>query len=375
MKSALVISFSDLANDPRVQRQLDALSKSYKVHAAGGSDPRVPNVAYLPLPIVRRSLLERVYDAGRLKLGLYDACYWSSPTVRHCLARLQGVAVDLIIANELNTLPIALRLKGKSKVIFDAHEYAPRELEDRFLWRFFLEDYIDYLCRTYLTKADAKITVCEGIADEYRKVYGVSPLVLTNAPPYYEAARSETRPDIIRMIHHGGAIPSRKIENMISLMDDLDDRFALDMILVPGSATYIEKLKFKARHNPRIRFLAPLPMRELVRFSSSYDVGLFLLEPTNFNYRYSLPNKLFEFIQARLAVAIGPSPEMAKIVQRYDCGIVADDFSPKTLARSLSALDATKIDYYKNQSDKVAKLLSAEQNEKKLLGLAEQLLH
>ncbi|HET6889903.1 MAG TPA: hypothetical protein VFH31_02275, partial [Pyrinomonadaceae bacterium] len=71
MKSVLVISFSDLANDPRVQRQLVALSKSYTVYAAGGSDPSVPNVAYLPLPIVRRSLLEKVYDAGRLKLGLY----------------------------------------------------------------------------------------------------------------------------------------------------------------------------------------------------------------------------------------------------------------------------------------------------------------
>jgi hypothetical protein len=115
-------------------------------------------------------------------------------------------------------------------------------------------------------------------------------------------------------------------------------------------------------------------MPELSRFLNQYDIGVYLLEPVNFNFLHSLPNKFFEFIQARLAVAIGPSPEMARLVREYDLGVVADDFSPQALAQCLLGLDLKRIEYYKSQSHKVAHLLSAEQNKKILLDLVERVL-
>ena len=57
-------------------------------------------------------------------------------------------------------------------------------------------------------------------------------------------------------------------------------------------------------------------MHEIVDTIAEYDIGLFILSPINFNYYHALPNKLFEFIQARLAIAVSPSPEMARIVHR-----------------------------------------------------------
>lgn len=85
--------------------------------------------------------------------------------------------------------------------------------------------------------------------------------------------------------------------------------------------------------------LEPVPMHRIVSFASTYDIGVFLLPPTNFNYRNALPNKLFEFIQARLAVAIGPSPQMAAVVREWNCGIVSDDFTPASLGENLQRLD------------------------------------
>ena len=79
-------------------------------------------------------------------------------------------------------------------------------------------------------------------------------------------------------------------------------------------------------------------MHRIVDTIAQYDIGLFLLSPANFNYYHALPNKLFEFVQARLAVAIGPSPEMARIVNDHDLGIVAPDFEPTTMAAHLNAL-------------------------------------
>ena len=54
--------------------------------------------------------------------------------------------------------------------------------------------------------------------------------------------------------------------------------------------------------------------------------------------------------------------------------MVADDFSPKALANCLMQLDAQKLDYYKQQSHKIARMMSAEQNEEKILKLVDQVL-
>ena len=103
-------------------------------------------------------------------------------------------------------------------------------------------------------------------------------------------------------------------------------------------------------------------MRELASLANGYDIGLYLLPPTNFNHRYALPNKFFEFIQGRLAVAIGPSPEMAAIVRHYGCGVVAPTFEPESLAAELNALDAAAIAGFKHASHRAAAELCAERN-------------
>jgi glycosyltransferase involved in cell wall biosynthesis len=153
---------------------------------------------------------------------------------------------------------------------------------------------------------------------------------------------------------------------MIDLMGYLDERFSLDFVLVPGKPDYIEWIKHRASGKRNIRFLDAVPMDQLVTLSSHYDIGLFLLPPTNFNYRMALPNKFFEYIQARLAIAIGPSPEMARIVQEFGCGVVAEDFSPASLAHALNQLSSADIDRMKAGSDRAARAYTAETNAEKL---------
>jgi hypothetical protein len=222
------------------------------------------------------------------------------------------------------------------------------------------------------------MTVCPGIAEQYHQEMGMQPVVVTNAPNY-APLEPRLRPEHdarIRMIHHGAALPPRKIEHMITLMNYLDERFELDFLLVVPEHTrdYFQYLQEQARGNPRIRFLPVVPMQELVAVSHQYDIGLFLLQPTSFSYLHALPNKFFEFIQARLAVAIGPSPEMARIVQDHDLGVVSDDFSPQSLAQRLMHLDHAQINYYKQQSHKAARIFSAEQNTAIVQDLVEKVL-
>ena len=103
-------------------------------------------------------------------------------------------------------------------------------------------------------------------------------------------------------------------------------------------------------------------MVQICKHINAYDVGLFLLPPNNFNYRHALPNKFFEFIQAGLAVAIGPSPEMATLVERHGCGVVAESFEPQALARALQGLTTEKLMAFKDAAHRAADELSFERD-------------
>lgn len=373
-KRILVLWFSGLADDPRVNRQLRLLAGRFRVTAAGYADPRIPGVEFVPLPHAPRSIAGKILGAAYLKLGLFERYYWTSSGITGAFRALQEASFDLILANDLNTLPLACRLKSRHGILFDAHEYAPREYEDSFIWRFLFQRYNDDLCRRYLSAANGMLTVCQSIADEYRAHYGVEPAVLMNAPSYYDLAPRSTSTERIRMVHHGVVIPARKLELMIQVMDHLDERFHLDLFLVPNASRYFARLVSLAARHPRVRILPPVPMLELPRRLNEYDIGVYLLPHTTFNYQHVLPNKFFEFIQARLAVAIGPSPEMARLVRQYECGIVSDDFDPQSLARQLNALDAGRIDFHKQRSHLAARELCFEKNSEVLASMVDRLL-
>jgi hypothetical protein len=351
----LVLSPSNLATDPRVNRQLRLLQSDCRVTAAGFGDPQIDGVEFIPIRSERKTLFRRLQAALRLKARRYEDYYWHIGYVHEALAGLRDRRFDAIIANDADTWPLAHAIRGGARLLFDAHEYAPRQVEDRPYWRFFYRDYRTWLCREFLPRADAVVTVCDGIADEFARVFGVRrPLVIRNTPPYQSFSPGATDPGRVRMIHHGAASRSRRIEVMIDLMAHLDARFTLDLMLVGSDSSYLQFLRRRAAGDRRIRFRDPVPALRIIEETRAYDLGLFLLPPTNFNLRFALPNKFFEFIQARLGVAIGPSPEMARIVRTHACGVVADSFRPEALAAVLGEVTPAQLATWKENAHRAA---------------------
>ena len=87
-----------------------------------------------------------------------------------------------------------------------------------------------------------------------------------------------------------------------------------------------------------------------------------------------MPNKLFEFVQARLGVAIGPSPDMKNFVEQQGVGIVAEEFTPRSMASALNKLSTSDIIEFKQKSNKVSREFNASANKKKALDLIEKVL-
>jgi hypothetical protein len=135
----------------------------------------------------------------------------------------------------------------------------------------------------------------------------------------------------------------------------------LDLVLAPGDAAYIAELGARADAlGGAVRVLPPVPFDEIVPVLAAYDAGIFVCPPTTFNLLHALPNKLFEFVQARLAVVVGPSPEMARIVTEHGLGVVADGFTAEDTARALATLSSARVTEHKAASHRAAEALSAE---------------
>jgi hypothetical protein len=379
MKRILIIVFSDIQHDARVARQISFVKEAYQatLMAYGGKENDGYELIKINKPVLTTS--KKIVSAFLLLTRLYNVAASLMHSSKQAKKILGERKFDLVIANDIESLPWAFELQPTTPVLFDAHEYAPRHFEDKLSWRIFFQGFNTYLCKKYIPKVAAMTTVGKGLADEYEKNFTIRPIVITNANWYYDIQPSLVS-EKIRMIHHGGSTPSRKLELMIEMMKHLDNRFTLDlMLIVPPSASsktkgYINHLKSLANGSKQIRFLPAIKSSEIVPFINQYDIGIFLLPPVNFNYANTLPNKLFDFIQARLAIAIGPTPEMAEIVNQYDIGVVSEDFTAEKLAERLNAITAEKLSYFKQQSRKAAIELSADNNKKLLLTIVKKIL-
>lgn len=371
-KNILILGFSEIKRDQRILRQIHFLKDSYHLTVLGHG--AYEDVNFLSVRGNDKSLLSKGIGALQLLTRQYDTYYWQQPRVQDSLQKAASVPFDLIVANDIDTLPLALHLSKGKPVIFDAHEYFPSEFDNSFTWRLFYKKYKTALCHRHLKQTSQMMTVSQGIAEEYKKRFGVAPIVVTNACRRFDLQPRKTAEKGIEIVYHGGADPSRQVEQVINLMKLLDPRFTLHLILQPIAShpDYYKKMVAMAKQLPNIRLHEPVPVENIVPFIHQFDLGLHLLPPTSFNNQHALPNRFAEFIQARLAIAVGPSAEMGRIVKEAGCGVVSDDFSIAAMARKLNALTASAIDAFKQQTAILADSYCAEHNQHLVLDLVRQ---
>jgi glycosyltransferase involved in cell wall biosynthesis len=363
--ATLIICLTELHKDPRALRQINWLKDDYQIMTVGLSPSGVEGVNHLQYNSPPSTpVFGKIKRAARIFARDYERIYWNTEKTT-VFEKLKNNIFDLIIANDIEALPLAVKLKrDKTKLLFDAHEYSPLEFEESLRWRLLQKPLNEYICREYVGRADVTTTVCQTIAETYQQNFHKKFEIITNATDFVDLKPSPMKQDKIRLIYHGGVSIGRQTDKQIEMMRYLDERFELNLMLV-GQDSYIESLKKLAAPLKNVRFLSPVKTNEIAGFINQFDVGIYSLAPTNFNNKYALPNKLFEFIQGRLAICVAPSPEMARIVKEFDLGVVAEDFTPQAMAQALGNLSSEKITHFKAQSAKHAYELSAEKNREK----------
>lgn len=370
----LQIFSGSLGRDPRPTRFYSLLRSLGSVTVCAAppvADFETPE-EFFDLCQTSHSLSRRIRRAAGLLCHRYEQDIWTSRR-REIFECLKGRDFSAIICQEGLLVPLALAIRearanaGKPcPVILDAREYYPRQFEQKFLWRSVLGGINRYVCRKYFPQLDHIFTVSPGLAQGYKKEYGLHCDLLPSYPYYQQITPAPVHDGPLRCIHHGAASPGRKLEAMIEAFRMLEGVATLDIMLVPNNPAYYDSLRQRGKSATNIFFRDPVPMMEIVNYIKRYDMGIFLLPDNTFNHRHCLPNKFFEYIQARLGLVISPLPDMSAILRQHDLGVITEDFTPQALASAIRSLTPESIARFKSNAHSVAQSLCWEQNEEHL---------
>jgi glycosyltransferase involved in cell wall biosynthesis len=362
--SLLIISFSEISKDARVLKQVRGLLSDYRVTTCGFGDAPLDEIEHVRVDGPRPAVgLVRRYVMGALDglAVLTHNYHWTHsriPYVDMAKRRLRGRVFDVVLANDVDTLPVALTISNGSRVHADLHEFFPGIHDNSTVLGRRQSAYLTWLVNRYATRAASSTTVSWGIADAYRK-YGLKCEVVTNATPWVDQSPGEVGPTI-KLVHSGNAQPSRQLELAMTAAAQTSTDVTLDLFLMPNDLVYLSRLRDLADElGPRVRIMDPLPQSELVTALNRYDVGVHVLPPTSFNNANALPNKFFDYVQSRLGLVIGPSPEMRRLLDEYGCGAVTDDFTVDAIRMTFDELTVEAVTRWKYASDSAAEPLSA----------------
>jgi hypothetical protein len=352
----LILSFSPIVNDARVLKQVEEFRGDYDVVTCGyGEAPAgVARHVRIPDDVAHNVLHDRL-----IRAKLYRAQYWALWSVKWVKRNLPRGEFDVVLANDIEAVPLALHLRPRRGVHADLHEYTPLLHEDWQGWREKITPYHEYVCRRWVARASSWSTVSKGLAAEYERNFGFRPEIVTNAAPFVDGEPTPVG-EPVRLVHSGAALQDRHLDVLVDGVARSSANVTLDLYLTANQPAYVEQLReLAAATDGRVRVLDPVPYAQLAETLSGYDVGVHLLAPTNFNNRWALPNKVFDYVQARLGLIVGPTAEIAEMVVSHDLGAVADGFAAEDLARVLDRISPEEVAAWKKSSHASAQALSA----------------
>ncbi|MCX7342381.1 MAG: hypothetical protein NT037_18150 [Hyphomicrobiales bacterium] len=359
-----ILSFSNLSWDRRVQRQCKLVTDmGHAPLVIGYADSGFQmGVQCVKQPSPEATLLQRIGRLARqlpAHMGPMAARlgFWADPNKRATLRLLCEARPRLIIANDWPALVVAAAAKAAtgSRIHYDSHEFATAEFDNRRWWRLVYKPFVSHLEREGIAAADSVSTVGVGLAVALGELYALPsrPLAIRNVPDDPTPPMPSETPWPLRLIYHGIVMPHRGLEELIDSAALWTTPHVL-LIRGQGEKGYVAQLKSRAATSSaadRIHFLAPAPPSEVIAAAArDADVGVFFPPLETVQQRYMLPNKLFEYIGAGLAIAVSAAPDMVDIVKQYDVGLISGGWTVADIVEAVDRLTPVDVERWKAAS-------------------------
>lgn len=369
LQKIVVSVTNDLVSDQRVDRICTFLmNQGFKVLLIGR---KLPN----SLPI------DRPYNTYRMGLAFRRGFFFYAEYSIRLFFTLLFTKKNVLWANDLDTLlPNYLISKlSRKPIVYDSHELFTEipELTGRHKVRRIwlgIEQHI-------LPKIKYVITVNESIAAFYSKKYNVVPLVVRNIA--YRLQKGSGTSSVLKSIAKGkkmlilqgtGINIDRGAAEAVQMMRYLDD--AVLFIIGNGDVfPNLKKLVGSLQLENRVIIKDKMPYPELMTYTTAAHLGLSLDKATNLNYEYSLPNKIFDYIQAETPILATNRLEVSKIIKEYNVGWTTEKIDPRKMARTVQEIFENTVEYQnkKRNCSKASGILCWENESKKLLPFLERI--
>jgi len=335
VKKAIVSVINDLSTDQRVHKVCSTLhNMGYEVTLVGRRQRKSLPLAARAYATKRMFLL---FEKGPL--------FYASFQLRLFMYLLFHKA-DVLVANDLDTLlPNYLVSKLKrSVIVYDSHELFCEvpELQGSP----FKKNTWKRLERWIFPKLKYVFTVNDSIAKIYRDEYHVPMRVVRNIPPLASQANVKhiskeelgipTDKKII-VLQGAGINVDRGAEEAVQAMQYVNDA----VLLIIGSGdvmALLHQLVDELKLQEKVKFIGKVPFEKLLQYTHHADLGLTLDKDTNINYRYSLPNKLFDYIHAGVPVLASPLVEIKRIIAGYHVGDCIQSHDPQEIGEKVNTI-------------------------------------
>ncbi len=361
VKKIILTVTNDLTYDQRMQKICTSLnSAGYEVELIGRQRPfSIP----LKKTSYRQKRLRCFFDKGKL--------FYVEFNIRLFFYLLFS-RFDAICAVDLDTIVPAFfgaEMKA-SRLVYDAHEYFTEVPE--VVGRPAIKKVWEWVEMTFMPQCDLVYTVSDGLAGLYEKKYGIKASVIMNVPALVEAERSNNLQETY-LLYQGALNEGRGLEYLIEAMKGIDAK--LKLAGEGDLSQSLRKLTNELKLEDKIEFLGyvePLPLKQL---TENAWIGFNLLENKGLSYYYSLSNKFFDYIHAGVPQVCINFPSYQAINDKYQVAVLIDGCSPAQIIGAFNRLSQGQDLYLtlKKNCEVCSRLLNWQEEEKKLLGLYEQL--
>ncbi len=342
MGTIIILVTSDVIADQRIHRTASALqSQGFGVTVVGRrlkSTPKKIAKSY------RVKLLRLPFSKG----PLFYACYNISAFFYLLFHKHQFVH-----ANDLDTL-LAARAAGwlrQKPIVYDSHELFTEvpELIDRPRTR----------------------RIWQGVANELKDRYGLDCVVIRNLPYRKDSVVKPTSSDFPTLIYQGALNMGRGLETLISSMQYLPHY----RLLIVGDGplyTQLEQQVAEMKLTQRVTLYGKVEHEQLHAITCTAQLGVSIEQDLGLNYRYALPNKVFDYIQAGIPVLASNLPEMQRVVNGYGIGTTINPgYSTHELAQAIEGMinDTEGMEKWRANAINASKELCWETEQSKLVEL------
>ena len=195
--------------------------------------------------------------------------------------------------------------------------------------------------RLLIPRAAAALTVSPPIVGHLRRRYR---LPVVHLVPNYPVAVGPVERRELRDLHGGDAIdPARPVvlylgglmagRGLGELVDAIGLVPEVQLVLL-GAGAEEGRLLARARDaGASVHVLSPVAPELVEAYAASADVGVSPIVPSCLNYRYSLPNKLFQYMAAGIPVVASDFRQVRDVVEGSGCGVVVDTNRPGAIAK------------------------------------------